>query len=69
MRKLRLVDVTNKIDFNGESNQSIVLTIVSLFQGDVEIQLLKANNLYTDLSDQLNETNIIINVLNKLCQV
>ena len=38
-------------------------------KGDVEIQLLKANHVYTDLSDQLNETNIIINVLNKLCQI
>jgi hypothetical protein len=38
-------------------------------QEDVEIQLLKADNLYTDLSDQLNETNVIINVLNKLCRV
>jgi hypothetical protein len=35
----------------------------------VETQLQKANSLYTDLSEQLNETNLIINVLKKLCQV
>ncbi|XP_046859570.1 centromere/kinetochore protein zw10 homolog isoform X2 [Xenia sp. Carnegie-2017] len=38
-------------------------------QGDVEMQLQKANNLFTDLSEQLNETNIIIKVLSKICEI
>ncbi|XP_028399895.1 centromere/kinetochore protein zw10 homolog [Dendronephthya gigantea] len=38
-------------------------------KGDIETQLQKANNMYTDLSEQLNETNLIINVLTKMCQI
>ncbi|CAB4020377.1 centromere kinetochore zw10 homolog, partial [Paramuricea clavata] len=62
-------DLTMEMNSKVQELSTEMNSLNEKIKGDVETQLQKANSLYTDLSEQLTETNLIINVLKKLCQI